>query len=213
MSARPPKAKPIPDFPGLTVLVDEVVWDGRFPLQRVRFRHRRFDGADGGVLTWELVRRGGAVAILPWDPWTDRVALIEQFRLPALAAGMDPVLTECPAGLLEADEDPAEAARRELAEETGLVADRLMRIGHYILNQGNSDEVITLFLARTRLPEAGHVGTHGLQSEHEDIRLQVLDADEAIAMFDDNRIANATGALCLAQFARRRAALLKEWID
>src|SRR5512141_546455 len=101
MNARPPKAKPIPAHPGLTVLSDEVVWDGRFPVQRVSFHQRRFDGAEGGLLTWEFVRRGGAVAILPWDPWNNRVALIEQFRLPALAAGMDPVVTECSAGLLE----------------------------------------------------------------------------------------------------------------
>jgi len=213
MTARPPKAKPIPPYPGLTVLSDEVVWDGRFPLQRIRFRRTRFDGAEGGLLTWELWRRGGAVAILPWDPWTDRVALIEQFRLPALAGGLDPVMAECAAGLLEDGENPEEAARRELAEETALVADRMQPLGRYILSQGGCDEVITLFLARARLPEPGHAGTHGLASEHEDIRVLVMDAEDAIAMLDDNRIANATGALCLAQFARRRAALLKDWRD
>ncbi len=213
MSARPPKAKPIPDFPGLSVLSDEVVWDGRFPIQRVRFRHRRFDGAGGGILTWDLVRRGASVAVLPWDPWADRVALIQQFRLPALAAGLDPVMTECAAGMLEPDEDPLEAARRELAEETGLATDRMAGLGHYIINQGLCDEAITLYLGRTRLPEPGHAGTHGLPSEDEDIRLVVLDAEDAIAMLDDNRMANAVGALCLAQFARRRTALLKDWTD
>jgi len=211
MNARPPRATPIPSHPGLTVLSDEVVWDGRFPLQRVRFRRRRFDGAEGGVQTWELWRRGQAVAVLPWDPWTDRVALIEQFRLPALAGGFEPVMLECPAGLLEAGEDPVEAARRELAEETGLAADRMEPLGRYILSQGGCDEGITLFVARARLPEPGHAGTHGLHSEHEDIRVLVLPAADALAMLDDNRIANATGALCLARFARRREALIREW--
>lgn len=213
MSARPPKAKPIPAYPGLTVLSDEVVYEGRFPLQRVRFRRRRFDGGEGGLLTWELWRRGSAVAVLPWDPWSDRVALIEQFRLPALAAGIDPLVTECPAGFLEDGEDPVAAAKRELAEETALVADLMEPLGRYILSQGGCDEVITTFLGRARLPEPGHAGNHGLASEHEDIRVLVLDAEEAIAMLDDNRIANATSALCLAQFARRRAALLKDWKD
>jgi len=86
-------------------------------------------------------------------------------------------------------------------------------LGRFILSQGGCDEVISLFLGRTRLPEPGHAGNHGLASEHEDIRVLVLDAGAAIAMLDDNRIANATGALCLAQFARRRAALLKDWKD
>lgn len=211
MPARPPKAKPLPDYPGLTLLSDEVVWDGRFPLQRIRFRKRRFDGAEGGIQTWELWRRGGAVAVLPWDPWADRIALIEQFRLPALAAGIDPMVRECPAGLLEPGEDPEAAARRELMEETGLVPDRLVFTGRYILTQGGCDEVISIYLARTRLPEPGIAGHHGLAGEHEDIRLTILPADEAIAMLDDNRIDNATAALALNWFARRRAALRPDW--
>ena len=40
------------------MLADEVVWDGRFPLQRVRFRYTRFDGTESCELTWELWRRG-----------------------------------------------------------------------------------------------------------------------------------------------------------
>lgn len=211
MNARHPKAKPIPAHPDVTVLSDEVVWEGRFPLQRIRFRKRRFDGAQSGEQTWELWRRGFAVAVLPWDPWTDRVALIEQFRLPALAAGLPPVMIECPAGLMDEGEDPLEAARRELLEETGLVPDRLAPLGRYILNQGGSDETINLFVARVRLPEPGIVGHHGLADEHEDIRLSVLPAADALAMLDDGRMANATGALCVAGFARRRETLLKDW--
>jgi ADP-ribose pyrophosphatase len=213
MNARPPKATPIPAHPGLQVLSDEVVWDGRFPLQLVRFSRTRFDGTQGGEQAWELRRRGTAVAVLPWDPWADRVALIEQFRLPALAAGLPPVMVEVPAGFRDAGEDPAAAVRRELAEETGLVADRLLGMGRYILNQGDSDEVISLFLARTRLPAPGQAGTHGLAAEQEDIRVLVVDALDAIAMLDDNRMCNATGALCLSGFSRRRDALLKDWTD
>lgn len=213
MNARHPKAKPIPPHPDVTVLSEDVVWDGRFPVQRIRFRKRRFDGREGGVQSWEILRRGFAVAVLPWDPWADRVALIEQFRLPALAAGLPPVLVECPAGLLEDGEDPVEAVRRELHEETGLAPDRVAPFGRYILTQGGCDETISLFVARVRLPEPGILGHHGLEEEHEDIRVRVLPAAEALAMLDDNRICNATAALCLSAFARRRAGLLKDWTN
>ena len=123
MKARPAKAPPIPAHPGLTVLADEVVWDGRFPLQRVRFTYARFDGGRSGELVWELWRRGlPASPCCPMTPSPDTVALIEQFRLPALAAGLDPVMTECPAGLLEPGEEPEAAGRRETQEETGAAA-------------------------------------------------------------------------------------------
>src|SRR5918997_3433650 len=127
MKARPAKAPPVPAHPGLTVLEDEVVWDGRFPLQRVRFRYTRFDGTESPELTWELWRRGSGCAVLPYDPARDAVALIEQFRLPALAAGMAPVAAECPAGLVEAGEDSQRTALREVEEEAGLRPERLER--------------------------------------------------------------------------------------
>src|SRR5690349_19494317 len=93
---------------------EQQVWSGRFPLEVVKFRNRRFDGRFSETRTWELWRRGRAAALLPYDPVADAVVLIEQFRLPALAAGLDPVLVELPAGLCEAGEDPAETIHREM---------------------------------------------------------------------------------------------------
>lgn len=211
MNARAPKARPLPSCPGLEILGEETVWNGRFPLQRVTFRRRRFDGGEGGILSWELWRRGFAVAVLPYDPWTDRVALIEQFRIAALAADINPAVTECPAGLLDPGESEESTAIRELKEETGLETDLLSRIGKYILTQGGCDETITLYAARVRLPDDAAESHHGLAHEHEDIRLKVIAAEEAIAMLDDNRIENATAALCLNWLARRRTMLRKEW--
>lgn len=211
MTERPKKAPPVPAHPGLTVLEDQVVWDGRFPLQRVRFRYTRFDGTQSGVLTWEMWRRGGGVAILPYDPTADAVALIEQFRLPALAAGLDPVMTECPAGLLEPGEDPLQAARREIAEETGLRPDRFERIGRYMLMQGGCDEVMHYYAARVALPHPEQAGTHGLAAEHEDTRVLILSSEEAFAALDANRIENVTAAVCLYWLRQHRPRLRREW--
>jgi ADP-ribose pyrophosphatase len=212
MKARPAKAPPVPAHPGLEVVADEVVWDGRFPLQRVRFRYTRFDGTPSGELTWELWRRGRGVALLPYDPAADAVALIEQFRLPALAAGIGPVMTECPAGLLESGEDPEVAARREIEEETGLRPDRLERIGRYMLMQGGCDEVMFYYAGRVRLPSPGPGGTHGLAAEHEDTRVVILPAEAAFALLDANRIENVTAAVCLYWLRQHRERLRREWM-
>ena len=129
MSVRTPP--PIPAHPDVVIDSESRVWSGRFPLDVVRFRHRRFDGALSGVRTWELWRRGRAAALLPYDPVTDSVVLIEQFRFPALAAGIDPVLVELPAGLCEDGEAPETAIRREMIEEMRMSADRLEHIGGF----------------------------------------------------------------------------------
>ena len=116
---------PIPAHPDVVIESDTRVWAGRFPLDVVKFRQRRFDGVMSGTRTWELWRRGRASALIPYDPWTDAVVLIEQFRLPALAAGLDPVLVELPAGLCDDGEEPAATILREMQEEMRMNADRL----------------------------------------------------------------------------------------
>ena len=142
---------PLPARPDLLVESEETVWAGRFPLDRVRFRHRRFDGAWSGTRTWELWRRGRAGAVLPYDPVQDRVVLLEQFRLPAAAAGIEPVLVEIPAGLCDPGEDPVTTLRREAAEEAGVTMLRLHRIGDYLLTPGGADEALA---AHQRVAEA-----------------------------------------------------------
>jgi ADP-ribose pyrophosphatase len=194
----------------MEVLEDEVVWGQRFALQRVRFRYTRFDGTPSAILTWELWRRGQGVVILPYDPVTDRIALIEQFRLPALAAGRDPVMTECPAGLLEAGEDPQLAGARELREETGLAPRAMARIGQFMLMQGGCDEVVHFHCACVDL-SAKADDTHGLPHEGEDTRVLVLPAEDAFRLVAENRIENAPAALSLLWLQLHRSSLRTEW--
>src|ERR1700692_930520 len=87
---------PIPPHPDVVIESEQRVWSGRFPLDVVKLRHRRFDETPSNTRTWELWRRGRAAALLPYDPIADALVLIEQFRFPALVAALDPTLLAVP---------------------------------------------------------------------------------------------------------------------
>jgi ADP-ribose pyrophosphatase len=205
---------PIPPHPDVTIESEDRVWSGRFPLDVVQFRQRRFDGAMSATRTWELWRRGHAAALLPYDPIADAVVLIEQFRFPALAAGLDPVLTELPAGLCEDNEDPAETIRREMIEEMDLAADRVERIGGFLLTPGGADEYCHLYVGRVTAPPAdaeGIAGYHGEISESEDIRVRVWDAEDVIGAAFAGYFTNSVTAIALFWLASKRLELRRKW--
>jgi len=205
---------PLPARPDVTVESDETVWNGRFALQRIKFRQRRFDGKMSGLRTWELWRRGRAAALLPYDPVADSVVLIEQFRLPALAAGIDPVTVEVPAGLCDPGEDPATTLIRETEEEVGLVPRRLLPIGDFLLSPGGSDERVALYVGEVTAPPAdadGLAGTAGLAEENEDIRIRVWPAARAMADALDGKFPNVVTTLALLWLAARHADIRRAW--
>ena len=212
MARRPPT--PLPPHPDVTIESDVRVWSGLFPVDLVKFRHRRFDGAISGTRTWELWRRGPAAAMVPYDPWSDSVVLIEQFRLPALAAGLDPVLVELPAGLCDAAESAETTIRREIQEEMRLTADLLEHIGKFLLTPGGADECCDLFVGRVRAPPAapdGIAGHGGEAAEHEDIRVRVWRANIAIAEAFAGRFANIVTSIGLFWLASHRERLRQQW--
>jgi ADP-ribose pyrophosphatase len=204
----------LPSSPDVLIDSDETVWNGRFPLHVIKFRQRRFDGAFSGVRTWELLSRGKAAAILPYDPVADLVVVIEQFRLPAFAAGLDPVMVELAAGLVDAGETPEQAILRESREEMGLEVESLEKIGDFLLTPGGCDELCSLFAGRVRLGAIGadgFLGSGGLASENEDIRVRALPSDEVIAKALAGEYPNSVASLGLLWFAARRDYLRDKW--
>ncbi len=201
----------VPSHPDVTILSEQLAWSGRFQVEIVRFRQRRFDGAWSGDRTWELFCRGRAAAVLPYDPMTDRVALIEQFRLPALAAGMPPFMMEVPAGLCDGNDPGEPTARREAQEEAGLAIGAMHRVGEFLLTAGGSDERCELFVGQADLAEAPAPGSHGLASEEEDIRVHILPAEQAIGAAADGAYPNSVTAIALLWLGIRRDRLRTAW--
>ncbi len=106
---------------------------------------------NGHLTTREIVRHPGSVGIIPRRA-DGRIVLVRQFRY---VAGRE--LWEIPAGTLDKPGEgiPA-AARRELAEEAGLKAERLTMLGSAYLMPGYSDERMTFFLAEDLSPTDAH---------------------------------------------------------
>jgi len=96
----------------------------------------------GGVeATRELVHHPGGVAVVPVDS-EGYVYLVRQYRKP-----YEEVVLEIPAGKRDKGEEPIIGARRELSEETGLVAGKCVSLGEFYPSPGYVDEVIYLYLA------------------------------------------------------------------
>ncbi len=179
-------------------------------IDTVTFRHRLFSGEWSGERSYDVLRRGGAVAVALFDPDRDAVVLIEQFRLPALLAGSSPWQLEAAAGLIDTDEAPVAVALRETREETGLtVIGEPVLIQRYLLSVGNSDESVVLYCARVDSTTAG--GVHGLPEEHEDIRVVVKTLAEIEAMLDNGAIESGHTLISLHWLLRHRDRLRRLW--
>ena len=119
-------------------LSSEKVFDGAL----LHIEHWQVELPDGRTALREIARHIGAVAVIPVDK-DGNVTMVYQYR-PALGR----VTIEIPAGKLDsADEDPLEAAQRELREETGLTASKWTRLGAIVPSPGYLTERIHLFLA------------------------------------------------------------------
>jgi len=134
---------------------------------------------DGSEISREVVRHPGAVAIVPMlSP--HEVVLIKQFRYCAGKA-----LWEIPAGTLEPGETPTACAERELTEETGYRAGKIVPMGGFYTSPGFCNEFLHLFLAA----ELEHCGLK-LDSD-ERLEVHAMSLEEALEKIETGEIIDA----------------------
>ncbi len=127
-------------------------------------------GLDGKVREREVVRHPGAVLVLPVLD-RERIIMIRNYRI-----AVDDRLLELPAGKLESEEDPRKAAGRELEEETGYRAGRLLPLAEYYTSPGFADELMHAFVAEDLTPCGQRL------EPGEEIEVVIVHRDEAVEM-------------------------------
>ena len=180
---------------------------GFYKLDVLTLRHRLFAGGWGPELRRELFLRPDAVCVLPYDPWLDRVVLVEQMRVGVLDKRASPWMLELVAGLFDADEAPEEVAHREAQEEAGLTLLKLIPIIRYFPSPGGSDEYVHLYCAL--VDSRGVGGVHGLPEEGEDIRVSVLAREAVLQAMEQGQIDNAASIIAL-QWLQLQGQTLRE---
>ncbi len=127
----------------------------------------------------EVVRHPGAVCVIPVTENKD-VIFVNQFRY-----ALNKVTLEVPAGKLEKGENPTEAALRELSEETGITAEKIVPLGALYTTPALMDEIIYMYIA-TDL----HEGTQHLD-EDEFVNAVKIPLKDAVNMVMNGEIRDA----------------------
>jgi len=183
-----------------------------------RLKHALFAGGQSAEISREVLERGHAAAVLLYDPDLDLLVMIEQFRPGAFAAiqsgrmpaSESPWLVECVAGIIEDGESPEDVVRREAIEEADCAISELVPLCHYYTSPGCVSESVFLFCGRVDASNAG--GIHGLDSEHEDIRVFTISPDQALQWLATGRINNSMTMIALQWLQLNKDKLAREWL-
>jgi len=192
------------------ILDKEIVYTGFFRMEKYRLRHTLFAGGWSGEINRELFVRGSAVAVLLYDPHTDKVVLIEQFRAGAIVQPDRAWLVEIVAGGIEEGETAVEVAYRESMEEAGCEIQELIVINEFYTTPGGCSERITLFCGKIDSSQVG--GIHGLDHEDEDILVRAVDFKDAYLMLENNEIESAIPIIALQWLALNKDKLKQQWL-
>ncbi|ELI5430282.1 ADP-ribose diphosphatase [Vibrio parahaemolyticus] len=190
------------------IISKESVFEGFFKMVKYRFKHKLFAGGWSDVVEREMFERGHAAAMLPYDPKTDQVVIIEQIRIGALEHE-HPWQLEIVAGMIDRDESAEEVIRREAEEEAGITVGRVASVTSYYPSSGGCSEKLDVFVGEVDASKAH--GIHGLDYEDEDIRVHVLSREQAYQWVKDGIFENGASIVALQWLQLNHQELRSQW--
>ncbi|HSZ33803.1 MAG TPA: NUDIX hydrolase [Puia sp.] len=167
-----------------TILSSKEIYDNPW-VQITEFQVINPNGGNGiyGKVHYKNIAVGVIAIDENWNTW-----LVGQYRFP-----LDIYSWEIPEGGGSMDEDPIEAAKRELLEETGLIAKEWIKILTMHLSNSVSDEFSMVYLARSLEQEKSS------PEETEDLVVKKLPFDEVVEMVESGKITDAISIAAIQQ--------------
>jgi nudix-type nucleoside diphosphatase (YffH/AdpP family) len=175
----------------------EVLSEDWYLLKKTTFDFLRSDG------TWqqqsrETYDRGNGATILLYNLAHRTVILVRQFRYPAFVNGLDDLMIEAPAGLLD-EASPDERIKLEAEEETGYRVTHVRKIFEAYMSPGSVTEKLYFFVAEydadSKVSDGG-----GMEEEGEDIGVIELPFDHALNMIPKGTMVDGK-TIMLLQYA------------
>lgn len=161
-----------------------------FSGQKITLRVDLAKYSDGTSRNIEIVEHPGAVLIIPVTS-NGKIVFVKQYR-----TAVDRILTELPAGTLEKGEDPLNCAKRELEEETGFQAKKIISLSGFYPAPGFCTEYIHIFVASEL------IGGKLKPDEDEGIDPIELSLDQACDMIDKNLIVDAKTIVSIFKYLK-----------
>lgn len=162
-------------------LSSEELYCGRI----ITVRRDKVELTNGHTSTREVVEHPGGVGIVAIDK-DKNVLMVRQFRYP-----LSSEILEVPAGKLEKGEDPLECAVRELSEETGYSAGKMISLGSMYPSPGYCQEILYAYLALDLEAGASH------PDEDEFLSVERIPFDKAVNMALSGEIKDAKTVIAL----------------
>lgn len=162
----------------------KVIYDGR----AVKLRVDTVKMPDGRETTREIVEHSECIAVVAIDD-KDNVLLVRQYRTP-----VEKDLLEIPAGGIDAGENPEEAVRREMQEETGFLPQKLIRLGGFYSAPGFCTEYLHLYLA------TDFIASQLFAEDTEGIKLERVPLSEIPALLTSGKFEDAKSIAGLYMF-------------
>ncbi len=169
-------------------LKEKEIFDGKI----IRVHVDDIELPDGSKAFREVVEHSGGVCVVALTD-EDEILMVRQYRYP-----FKKLLLELPAGKLEKGEEPLCAGIRELEEECGVVADKIVSLGKIYPTVAYCSEIIHIFLA------TGLNTTNQHLDEGEFLSIEKIKLTDAVRMVMEDEIRDAKTVAGVLKTAKLR---------